>query len=327
MFLVKTRMRTVLTATSVAAVLATAGTIAAVGTGSARATSSAAALPNNTCTASKPSQVPVAAKLARDITAALHGRQSITGIRVEDRNRGIECRYSEGRQFDSASVVKASILAAVLRWHQETGTWLSSTEQREATIMIENSDNNAATFFWNELGHARFQHYLTLATMTETIPSPGGTWGLTQITARDELQQLRLLTAANSVLTNRSRAYELNLMAHVISSERWGTPSGAPNGLNIYVKNGWLPRATLGWRINSIGAFYGHGRNYMIAMLSDNNPSMPYGVDTIQRVAQVVHRDLNAGLPAAGTPLAAMTIAPALQRPDEVLPASAARQP
>jgi len=324
---VKTKMRTVLVAAGVAVAVGTAGTVAVVGTGAARATSSAAALPNNTCTATTRAQAALAAKLARDITAALHGRQSITGVRVEDRVRGIECRYSEGRRFDSASVVKVSILAAVLRWHQETHTSLSSTERAKATIMIENSDNNAATFFWNELGHPRFQHYLTLATMTETQPSPGGTWGLTQITARDELQQLRLLIAPNSVLTTASRNYELNLMAHVVSWERWGTPSGAPSGLNVYVKNGWLPRATLGWRINSIGAFTGHGRDYLITVLSDNNPTMQYGVDTIQRVAQVVHRDLNAGLPTAGTPLAAMAIAPALQRPDEVLPASAASLP
>jgi beta-lactamase class A len=324
---VKTKMRTVLTAASVAVVLATAGTIAAVGMGSARATSSAAALPDNTCTATTKAQAALAAKLARDITAALRGRQSISGVRVEDRNRGIECRYSEGRRFDSASVVKASILSAVLRWHQETHTSLSSTERHEATIMIENSDNDAATFFWNELGHQRFQHYLTLATMTETIPSPGGTWGLTQITARDELQQLRMLVVPNNVLTYSSRKYELTLMNHVEADERWGTPSGAPSGLTVYVKNGWLPRATLGWRINSIGAFYGHGRAYLITVLSDNNPTMTYGVDTIQRVAQVVHRDLNAGLAPAGTPLAAMTIAPALQRPDEVLPASAASLP
>jgi beta-lactamase class A len=323
---VKTRMRTVLAAGSVAVVLATAGTIAAVGMGSARATSTATQ-PNNTCVATTNAQAALAAKLTTDIKAALSGRQSITGVRVEDRIRKIECRFNEGRRFDSASVVKASILAAVLRWHQETNTSLSSTERSEATIMIENSDNNAATFFWNELGHARFQHYLNLATMTETIPSPGGTWGLTQITARDELQQLRLLIAPNSVLTTASRNYELNLMAHVISSERWGTPAGAPSGLNVYVKNGWLPRATLGWRINSIGAFTGHGRDYLITMLSDNNPTMQYGVTTIERVAQVVHRDLNAGLSPAGTPLGASTIAPALQRPDEVLPASAASLP
>jgi hypothetical protein len=321
---VKARMRTVLAAGSVALVVATAGAIAVVRSGAAQATSSAAQL-NDTCVATTQAQAALAAKLTKDIRAALIGRASITGVRVEDRVRKIECRFNEGRRFDSASVVKASILAAVLWWRHGA---LSATERHEATIMIENSDNDAATFFWNELGHARFQSYLTKATMTETIPSPGGTWGLTQITARDELQQLRLLIAPNNLLTTAERNYELYLMAHVVSYERWGTPSGAPSGLNVYVKNGWLPRGTVpNWRIHSIGAFTGHGRDYLITVLSVNNPSMQYGVDTIQRVAQAVHRDLNAGLSPAGTPLPAMTIAPALQRPDEVLPASAAALP
>jgi hypothetical protein len=318
----------VLAAASVAVAVGTAGTIAVVGTGAARATNSAAALPNNTCTATTKAQAALAAKLTKDINAALSGRTSITGIRVEDRLRGIECRYSEGRRFDSASVVKASLLAATLWWRHGV---LSSHEQAEATLMIEHSNNDAATFFWDELGHQRFQQYLTAATMTETQPSPGATWGLTQLTARDELQQLRLLIAPNNLLTTAARNYELNLMNHVEADQRWGTPAGAPGGLTVYVKNGWLPRRTLGWRINSIGAFIdnkaGAQRDYLIAMLTDNNISMQYGVDTIQRVAQVVHRDLNAGLKPAGTPLAAATIAPALQRPDEVIPASAANLP
>ena len=36
------------------------------------------------------------------------------------------------------------------------------------------------------------------------------------------------------------------------------------------MKNGWLPDAT-GWHINSIGAFTGHGENYLMAVLTDDN--------------------------------------------------------
>jgi hypothetical protein len=64
------------------------------------------------------------------------------------------------------------------------------------------------------------------------------------------------------------------------------------------VKNGWLPYPSL-WIINSIGAFTGHGRNYKMVVLTDDNPSEGYGINTIQAVAKVVHRDLNAGLPPA----------------------------
>src|SRR5215468_1531 len=299
---------------SVAMVLALAGAVA----GAIVPTSATAA--TGICTAPA-AHAALAAQLSRDVASALSGRGDYVAVRVEDRRTGAECRLNEGHQFDSASVVKVTILAALLRWHQETGKPLTSTEKYRATRMIEVSDNNAASALWNELGHTRLQHFLTLARMTETILGPDGYWGLTQITARDELQQLRLLTAINSVLSNSSRSYELYLMAHVTASQRWGVPAGAPSGVTVYVKNGWLPRATHGWRIHSIGAFQGVGRNYMIAVLSYNNPTMSYGVTTIQRVAEVVHRDLNAGLPAAGSPLAPITVPVSQQTPDETIPA------
>ncbi|WP_371529756.1 hypothetical protein OG302_30850 [Streptomyces sp. NBC_01283] len=82
-----------------------------------------------------------------------------------------------------------------------------------------------------------------------------------------------------------------------------------PRGTKAYIKNGWLPRSTHGWRVHSIGAFTKAGANsgagaassrdrdrtYRIVVLSHDNPTMKYGVRTIERVAQAVHRALNKG--------------------------------
>jgi hypothetical protein len=95
--------------------------------------------------------------------------------------------------------------------------------------------------------------------MTHTVLGPGGLWGLTQITASDETLLLRLLLEENPVLDTSSRSYALSLMAHVIASQRWGVPAGAPARLTAHVKNGWLPLPTHGWRIHSIGCFTGRG--------------------------------------------------------------------
>ena len=57
-----------------------------------------------------------------------------------------------------------------------------------------------------------------------------------------------------------------------------------------HVKNGWLPDAT-GWHINSIGAFTGHGKDYMMAVLSVNantNDDEQYGINTIEDIARLV---------------------------------------
>ena len=74
-----------------------------------------------------------------------------------------------------------------------------------------------------------------------------------------------------------------------------GRPAGTPSGVTWHVKNGWLPDAT-GWHVNSIGTFSGHGKNYMIAVLSDNtdmNDEEQYGINTIEDVARLVQHDLN----------------------------------
>ena len=159
--------------------------------------------------------------------------------------------------------------------------------------MITRSDNNAASALWAKLGHSYLQHFLNLAGMKQTVLGPGGYWGLTQVTAHDETLLLRLLLTANTVLTGNSRAYALRLMAQVISSQRWGVPAGAPRSVTVHVKNGWLPRATHGWRINSIGGFTWSKGWYSIVVLSMDNPTMPYGITTVEAIARVIHRDLN----------------------------------
>src|SRR6201999_1638737 len=98
-----------------------------------------------------------------------------------------------------------------------------------ATAMITESDDDDATDLWDEVGQARLQQFLDAAGMTETELGRDGYWGLTQVTAHDEMLLLRLLDQANPVLTAASRSYELGLMADVISGQRWGAPAGAPD--------------------------------------------------------------------------------------------------
>ena len=320
------RIRTIKpTALTLAATsLATTAALTAGGAAHASSTQTATTAATSSAICTAPAKyASIAAQLSKDIADAIRGRSGYAAIRVEDVRTGVECRYNEGHRSHSASVVKATILAALLYWRQHTHASLTSTEKHDATVMIEYSDNNAATYLWNDVGHTRMNQFIKAATMTETELNSDGYWGLSEITARDELQLMRLLTEHNSVLTDSSRTYELNLMNHVVSYERWGIPAGAPSGLTVYVKNGWLNDPVL-WVINSIGAIEGHGRNYKMAILTYNNPSEQYGINTVQAIAEAANHDLNAGLPAAGTPLAPITLPRSLQgRPDEVLPKGA----
>jgi hypothetical protein len=253
----------------------------------------------------------LAAQVSADIWKGLRGRNGEHAVSVDDRVTGLYCVYNGSADFDSASIVKAIIMAALLRWHQQTKTPLSAWEKSEATLMITQSDNDAATALWDELGMSNLQHFLNLAGMGETKLGQDGEWGLTQVTAHDEMLLLKLLTASNSVLDAYSRSYQLGLMAHVTSWEAWGVTAGTPSGVTWHVKNGWLPDAT-GWHINSIGTFSGHGKDYMIAVLSDNtdmNDDEQYGINTIGDIARLVQHDLNnaklTGSSAAAAQLAA----------------------
>ncbi len=264
-----------------------------------------------------------AARLSAGIEGALRGRAGHQAVTVHDQVTGVSCQADAGRQFDSASIVKAIILAALLRWHQETGTPLSPWEQGEATLMITWSDNDAATDLWYWVGLRSLRRFLSLAAMNETELGPGRYWGLTQVTAHDEMLLLDLLTRPNPVLSAASRSYQLRLMAQVIPGQRWGTPAGAPGAVTVHVKNGWLPDGT-GWHVNSIGAFTGKGVNYAIAVLTDDNPSEQYGIGTVQDVARLVHRELSAARAAAWPRLAANRApfaATAAPSPGTVVPA------
>jgi len=243
------------------------------------------------CT-SPPTYRNLAERLSADIRGALLGRDDDHAVAVYDTVTGVSCYADSGTHFSSASIVKAIILAALLRWHQEAGEPLSPREEHEATLMITQSDNDAATFLWGEVGPGRLRRFLDLAKMDQTELGQGGYWGLTQVTAHDEMLLLELLTLRNSVLTDSSRSYELGLMSRVISGQRWGTPAGAPGTVTVHVKNGWLPDDS-GWHVNSIGAFTGRDRNYLMAVLTDASPTEDYGIGTIEGVAEAVHRDLN----------------------------------
>ncbi|MFI6376591.1 serine hydrolase [Streptomyces sp. NPDC050546] len=269
---------------------------AAVGTGVlvplvAAATPAAAATPTVTCTSAKAG---LAAKLKKDITAALAGRKGTVAVGLYDRSTNTTCTLRASSAYDSASVVKVTVLATLLWDAKKTNRYLTDRENTLAKAMITKSDNAATSTLWKQLGMTKIKGFLSAAGMSQTKPGANGYWGLTQITVTDEQKLLKLLTAKNTVLSDNSRSYILKLMGQVVSSQRWGTPYGVPSGVTVAVKNGWLQRSTNGWRVHSVGAFKGGGHDYVMTVLTHGNSTMNYGITTIQAVAKVIHKDLAA---------------------------------
>lgn len=77
-------------------------------------------------------------------------------------------------------------------------------------------------------------------------------------------------------------------MEHVVGWQRWGISTGPTDKTIVALKNGWLPLSSANWEINSIGYVHGAGRNYVIAVLSDGNPTEAYGIDTVEAISQMI---------------------------------------
>jgi beta-lactamase class A len=196
-----------------------------------------------------------------------------------------------------ASVVKLDVLETLLA--QRGGAGLSASDRSLAAQMIEDSDNNAATNLWYEVGGPdKIRAFNAAAGLARTAPSscvvcPGFAWpgwGLTTTVPADQITLLRELVEPSSLLTTAGQSYALSLMENVTPAQRWGISGGIPAGVTVALKNGWLPldSSDTNWQINSEGWISGLGRDYLMAVLTTGNPTEQYGIDTIDRLAAIV---------------------------------------
>ncbi|MEU6649450.1 serine hydrolase [Streptomyces sp. NPDC046900] len=195
--------------------------------------------------------------------------------------------------YDTASIVKVDILAAVLLQAQDAGRPLTAQEDGLARAMIQHSDNASADALWREIGQAPG---LAAANkrlgLTSTQGGAGFLWGLTRTTASDQIRLLRAVfesgpsaQAGSRALHEPARGYIRTLMTRIAADQSWGVSAVAGNGWAL--KNGWLQRTTTGlWDINSIGEVSKNGHHYLVAVLSDGNPTMQDGVSLVERTAQ-----------------------------------------
>jgi beta-lactamase class A len=224
-------------------------------------------------------------------------REGVVLAAVFDLRTGQTWTLGQGRPQAEASVVKLDVLETLLAGRGSSG--LSAADQELAGEMIEDSDNDAATSLWYQVGGASgIRSFNTTAGLADTAPSscvncpgfPWPGWGLSTTTPSDQLTLLRALVQPNALLTGTERSYALSLMENVTPDQRWGVSGGVPAQATVALKNGWLPLDSAGrdWQINSVGWISGRGRDYLMAVLSTGDPSEQYGIDTISQLAAMV---------------------------------------
>ncbi len=206
-------------------------------------------------------------------------------VAVLDTESGHGAVYGDGA-FDTASIVKADILASLLLRAQDAGRGLTAREKTYAAAMIRDSDNASATALWKAIGQAEG---LAAANkrlgLGDTQGGDGLLWGLTQTTAADQLTLLRQVFGDDSELDEDSRQYLRGLMGDIAAGQDWGVSAAGPAGFAL--KNGWLPRSTTGlWDINSVGRVAADGREYLVAVLSDGNSTKAKGISLVETAAK-----------------------------------------
>ncbi|MGQ4386341.1 serine hydrolase [Streptomyces sp. SAS_270] len=227
-----------------------------------------------------------AALLAKAMKSVTVEAGAEVSVAVLDVDSGESASYGDGT-FDTASIVKVDILAALLLQAQDAGRHLTAQEKAYATAMIENSDNTSASALWKSIGQAdglgtankRFG-------LTATEGGTGMLWGLTQTDAADQLALLQQVFGDDSELSETSRAYLQGLMGGIEADQHWGV-SAAADGSAWALKNGWLARSTTGlWDINSIGRVTADGHDYLVATLSNGNSTQAKGISLVEAAAK-----------------------------------------
>ena len=225
------------------------------------------------------------ALLARAMRAVDVPDGARVSVGVLDLASGESATFGEG-SFDTASVVKVDILAALLLRAQDEGRELTPTERADAAAMIEHSDNASASRLWRAIGAAagldaaneRFGP-------TDTEGGDGMLWGLTRTTAADRLRLLRQVFGEESELDAASRSYVRTLMGRIAQGQNWGVWAAA-DGSGWALKNGWLPRTATGlWDVNSVGRVTSQGRELLVAVLSDGHTTQARGISVVEAAA------------------------------------------
>ncbi|MFD4242822.1 serine hydrolase [Streptomyces sp. NPDC058525] len=207
-------------------------------------------------------------------------------VAVMDLESGERAASGSG-QFDTASVVKVDILAALLMQARDEGRALTRGERTQAASMIQNSDNTATTALWTTIGGAAGLDAANQRLgLTDTTAGRNGNWGLTQTTAEDQLILLDAIFGTESILAPADRDFIESLMESVAPGQGWGVSAADPGAA---LKNGWLPRTATGlWDINSIGRVHVDGRDCVIAVLSDGNLTQADGIALVEAATRAV---------------------------------------
>jgi hypothetical protein len=215
--------------------------------------------------------------------AYLRGRAGRTAFAVVDsegRLSGVHVHWT----FVTASVVKAMLLVAYLRQLDARGQhYVDSYSDSILFPMINVSDNSAASAVYGHVGDGGLYALAARAGMTDF--NVYGSWGNAQLSAAD---QARYFFEMDSLIPREFVGYARRLLSTIVGYESWGIPAVArPHRYAVFFKGGWRGTA-LGQLVHQVARLERPDHSFAMAVMTDGDPSMGYGIDTIQGLTNVL---------------------------------------
>jgi hypothetical protein len=215
----------------------------------------------------------------------LSGRIGHTAFAVVD-SEGRLSGVNLHRTFITGSVVKAMLLVAYLRRLGAMGRQsVDSSSNSLLYPMIHVSDNDAATRCGSIVGNAGLYSVAAAAGMTDFSVTTD--WASAMISAAD---QAKFFFDMDSLIPREFVGYAHYLLSTIAAYESWGIPAIArPLGYTVFFKGGWRPSPDV-YLVHQIARLEGHHHRFSIAVMTDGDPDMGYGIDTIQGVTHALLR-------------------------------------
>jgi beta-lactamase class A len=216
-----------------------------------------------------------ALRKARAYARRAGGLVSFAVVDSDGRLRG----RARNRQFVSASVVKAMLLAAELRRLKGRDAPIDPATDETLRAMVAHSDNDAAdTVYWR-VGDEGLHEVAEAAGMKRFAVD--GYWANARVTAAD---MARFFSRLRRAMPKPHRRYGRRLLASITRDQRWGIAAAAGRRWTVRFKGGWR-QTGLGSLVHQAAELRRGELRLSIAVLTDAQPSQERGIEIVRGVA------------------------------------------
>jgi D-alanyl-D-alanine carboxypeptidase len=186
-----------------------------------------------------------------------------------------------------ASVLKVMFLVAYLDEPDVRDRALTQSDRDLLEPMIRSSANDPASRIADKVGPAKMNALAERAGMRDFdyIRPP---WGATRTSARD---QAAFMLEVDHFVPQRHRAYALDLLTRVHSSQRWGIGQVATPNWTQHFKGGW-GSGTGAVDHQVVMLEHDDGTRVALAVMTTTSPDHAYGKQTLEGVFSRLLSDL-----------------------------------